>query len=250
MQAAINAAQPLTQSEKRRRDAMLQEGFGDWTRKDFQAFCRACEKYGRDDISSIATEIDGKTWEQVRAYSMVFWKRCNELADADKLISAIERGEAKMARAEAINSLLRGRVRQAVRRQLTIPYHLEHPSMSKTIRSTWTDEEDRFLIKAMSQIGYAPDSGVNPAGGVWEALKAAIDDEPAFAFDWYIRTRTLHELSKRFHKLLSLIEKEEDQLRSGAPKRKSPLGERGAKARKLTSERVAEARQSYRASHK
>lgn len=249
IQAAIDSAQPLTQSERRRRDTMLQEGFSDWTRKDFQAFCRACEKYGRKDVTSIASEVEGKTLDQIKAYSKVFWKRFGELTDSDKLLSAIERGEAKIVRAGAINNLLRTRVKQSGGKPLPIPYHLEHHNLIKALRSTWTEEEDRFLIRAMSEIGYAPDSGTNPASGVWEALKVAIDNEPSFAFDWYIRTRTVQELSKRFHKLLSLLEKEEDQLASDAPKRKAPLSEKAAKAQKSTIDRITEARRAYRASH-
>lgn len=249
MQAAINSAQPLTSSERRRRDAMLHEGFDDWNRKDFQAFCRACEKYGRKDLNAIAFEVEGKTLEQVKAYSKVFWKRFNELTDADKLLSTIERGEAKITRAEGVNNLLRARVKQSAGRSPIVPYHLEHPNLLKALRSTWTDEEDRFLISAMSEIGYAPDSVTNPTSGVWEALKIAIDNEPSFAFDWYIRTRTVLELSKRFHKLLSLIEREEDQLASSAPKRKAPTSDKASKAQKLTNERITEARRTYRATH-
>ncbi len=39
--------------------------------RDFNAFIRAMEKHGRDQISLIAQEIDGKTVEEVRSYSKV-----------------------------------------------------------------------------------------------------------------------------------------------------------------------------------
>ena len=45
---------------------MLQIGFADWNRRDFNAFVRAAEKYGRHALKEIASEIDGKTEEQVR----------------------------------------------------------------------------------------------------------------------------------------------------------------------------------------
>ena len=43
---------------------MLQIGFADWNRRDFNAFVRAAEKYGRHALKEIASEIDGKTEEQ------------------------------------------------------------------------------------------------------------------------------------------------------------------------------------------
>lgn len=44
--------------------------------RDFNAFVRACEKYGRESIPQIAAEVDGKTEEDVRAYAKVCWVRC------------------------------------------------------------------------------------------------------------------------------------------------------------------------------
>lgn len=249
-QAAIDSVRPLVDSEQRRRDAMLREGFSDWTRKDFQAFCRACERYGRKALSAIAAEVEGKTLDDVRAYSRVFWKRYNELADADKVVAAIERGEARLARADTVNEVLAKKVRSSANRPLHIPYHLDASNLVRATRATWTEDEDAFLVRAMSTIGYTSDSLSITPGGTWDALKHAIDSEPAFLFDWYIRTRTTQELSKRFHKLLSLLEREAEAASTNTPayakKRSTASGDRAAKAQKLASERISAARRAYR----
>jgi SWI/SNF-related matrix-associated actin-dependent regulator of chromatin subfamily A member 5 len=39
--------------------------------RDFGAFCRACEKYGRENLSQIAAEVEGKTEDEVRRYAQV-----------------------------------------------------------------------------------------------------------------------------------------------------------------------------------
>jgi SWI/SNF-related matrix-associated actin-dependent regulator of chromatin subfamily A member 5 len=44
---------------------LLETGFHAWTRRDFTAFTRACEKYGREGVPAIAAEVDGKTEEEV-----------------------------------------------------------------------------------------------------------------------------------------------------------------------------------------
>lgn len=59
--------------------ALSLQGFDNWTRRDFNAFIRANEKYGRHDLASIATEIEGKTEEEVTEYAGVFWDRYQEL---------------------------------------------------------------------------------------------------------------------------------------------------------------------------
>lgn len=55
------------------------KGFSTWSRRDFNSFIRACEKYGRDDIRSIASEMEGKTEEEVERYATVFKERYKEL---------------------------------------------------------------------------------------------------------------------------------------------------------------------------
>lgn len=42
------------------------QGFTNWTKRDFQQFIKANEKFGRDDIESIAREVEGKTPEEVK----------------------------------------------------------------------------------------------------------------------------------------------------------------------------------------
>lgn len=52
----------------------------------------------------------GKTPEEVREYSAVFWERCQELQDIDRIISQIDRGEAKIQRRVDIKHALDAKV--------------------------------------------------------------------------------------------------------------------------------------------
>lgn len=88
---------PLSAEEEEERNNLLQEGFGNWSRRDFSAFCRGCEKYGRNSLAQIAADMEGKTEEDVKEYATVFWKRGpKELSDWDKVIKNIEKGELKL----------------------------------------------------------------------------------------------------------------------------------------------------------
>ena len=58
--------QPLSEAEVAERDLLLESGFSNWNRRDFNAFVRAAEKHGRVAIKEIAQEIDGKTEDDVR----------------------------------------------------------------------------------------------------------------------------------------------------------------------------------------
>ena len=79
-QEKIDTAVPLNEAELAERETLFKQGFNDWSKKEFQLFCKGCEKFGRDKIREIASEVEGKTYEQVEKYAGVFWKRYQEIA--------------------------------------------------------------------------------------------------------------------------------------------------------------------------
>lgn len=88
----------------------LFQGFTNWTKRDFNQFIKANEKYGRDDIENISKDVEGKTSEEVIQYSEVFWDRCQDLQDIDRIMAQIERGEAKIQRRASIKKALDAKV--------------------------------------------------------------------------------------------------------------------------------------------
>jgi hypothetical protein len=127
------------------------QGFTNWSKRDFNQFVKACEKYGRDDVDNVAHEIEGKTPEEVlhsysvnfvqrtklvcfrslvrnsrslpplfipvcflkvRSYYEVFWERKEELQDLEKIMAQIERGEAKIQRRISIKKALDAKVQK------------------------------------------------------------------------------------------------------------------------------------------
>lgn len=91
-QRRIDESEPLTEEEIAEKEDLLTQGFTNWTRRDFNQFIKANEKYGRDDLDNIAKEVEGKTPEEVEAYADVFWERYQDLTDADRIIAQIEKG--------------------------------------------------------------------------------------------------------------------------------------------------------------
>lgn len=92
-QAKIDGAESLTEEELEERDELLNQGFKEWSKRDFAQFVKAAEKYGRADTSAIASDIGTKTEEEVSEYSKVFWNRLKELAEHERILAGIERGE-------------------------------------------------------------------------------------------------------------------------------------------------------------
>lgn len=110
-QGKIDEAEPLTEEELAEKESLLTQGFTNWSKRDFNQFIKANEKYGRDDVDNIAKEVEGKFPEEVVEYSQVFWERCHELQDIERIMSQIERGESKIQRRASIKKALDVKVR-------------------------------------------------------------------------------------------------------------------------------------------
>ncbi|CAI7837625.1 unnamed protein product, partial [Closterium sp. NIES-54] len=187
----------LTDEEQEEKLTLLNQGFKSWTRKDFNHFLRLCEKYGRADVASIAAEMEGKTEADVREYAAVFWERCTELNDWDKILRNIEKGEARIVRREEIM--------QSVRRKME---RYSNPWVELRIQygtnkgKYYTEESDRFMICMIQRLGY----------GNWDELRAAVRQSHLFKFDWFLKSRQPPELARRCDTLIRLVEKENQEL--------------------------------------
>ncbi|XP_061349131.1 ISWI chromatin-remodeling complex ATPase CHR11-like isoform X2 [Gastrolobium bilobum] len=187
---------PLTAEELEEKEHLLEEGFSSWSRKDFNAFIRACEKYGRNDIKNIASEMEGKTEEEVERYAKVFKERYKELNDYDRIIKNIERGEVRISRKDEIM--------KAIGKKLD---RYKNPWLELKIQygqnkgKLFNEECDRFMICMVHKLGY----------GNWDELKAAFRTSPLFRFDWFLKSRTTQELARRCDTLVRLVEKENQE---------------------------------------
>ncbi|TXG71780.1 hypothetical protein EZV62_000359 [Acer yangbiense] len=187
---------PLTAEELEEKERLLEDGFSTWSRRDFNTFIRACEKYGRNDIKSIALEMEGKTEEEVERYAKAFKERYKELNDYDRIIKNIERGEARISRKDEIM--------KAIGKKLD---RYKNPWMELKIQygqnkgKLYNEECDRFMMCMVHKLGY----------GNWDELKAAFRTSPLFRFDWFVKSRTTQELARRCDTLIRLVEKENQE---------------------------------------
>jgi len=217
-QERINVAVPLNEEETAERDVLLQQGFKTWNKRDFQQFCRACERFGRDDVDSISKEITDKTPEEVVLYHAAFVAKFTEIENFDSIMLAIKKGEEKIIRRAEVQKTLQikmDKYRQPFQ-QLRIQY-------GSNKGKNFTEEEDRYLVCTLHRLRFESEN-------CYERLRREVRNAPAFRFDWFIKSRTSTELQRRCTTLISLIEKEveEDIERSG----KGGGGGGGAKKRK------------------
>ena len=166
----------LTAEEEAEKDELADAGFGDWQRKHFNGYIRACERYGRDSEKEIADSglIEGKSAKEVRAYHHAFLEHHRSIKDWERIIERIEKGEAKRERLNHLQAIIDAKVKRHRRPLDTLT--LAYP----TAQRLYTAEEDRFLIVSLSTLGY----------GSWDEIKAEVRRSWMFRFDWSVHATT------------------------------------------------------------
>uniref|UniRef100_A0A0N5AGX8 SWI/SNF related, matrix associated, actin dependent regulator of chromatin, subfamily a, member 5 n=1 Tax=Syphacia muris TaxID=451379 RepID=A0A0N5AGX8_9BILA len=214
-QKKIDSAVPLTEEEQTEKAELLTQGLSNWTRREFQQFVKANEKYGRNDLENIAKEIDTKTLAEVEEYAKLFWERFEDLTDHERILATIEKGEARIQRRQSIKKALDEKIAK-----YKAPFHQLRIQYGTNKGKNYTEEEDRFMVCQLHKLGFDKDN-------VYEDLRQAVRSAPQFRFDWFIKSRTSMELQRRCNTLISLIEKEMGEVDIGGK------GKRGANAKNV-----------------
>uniref|UniRef100_A0A0G4HH50 Uncharacterized protein n=1 Tax=Chromera velia CCMP2878 TaxID=1169474 RepID=A0A0G4HH50_9ALVE len=206
---------PEVQEEKAR---LLSEGFGDWTKKEFSVFVRACEQFGRENIARIAAEVDGKTVAQVKEYAAAFWERGPRLmAGWEKIVARIQEGERRLRKHQEVAQEILQKVRQYDRPWEELKVQWVAPSKAKGAGAptggagagalkkglpqlSFTENNDRYLLNMTALLGY----------GQWDALKGFVRRDPRWRFDWFLRSRTAQDLGRRVDALVRQLRKERE----------------------------------------
>lgn len=193
----------LPKEEEEEKQRLIDESFSQWRRSDVRVLLNAAEKYGRANPTAIiaeTAELVEMDVEDVRRYWEVWQERGPELADYERCIERIEKGEARLQRTARFTEIIRRKVREAEEAGEN-PWTSLKVMPSSARNKTYTEEEDRFLVVVMDRVGY----------GNWEAIRREIRRAWQFRFDWYIKSRTAAELQKRCDQLVRYLEKEQNK---------------------------------------
>ncbi len=207
--------------------ALQAEGFPDWNKKDFKAFCASMERHGRYDFAAVARDVaneTGKDDKEIARYYAAFWTNYRRIQEWNKVLEKIMKGEKKTLRLRQIRDAIQEKIERHLEdvfgpQFATIKEGGKVPSANELIEHSWfkmkinygsgskgrayQEEEDAFLVAMMYRHGY----------GAAERIRMEIRRAWQFRFDWYFKSRNATEIQKRCDLLVKLIEKENDDIR-------------------------------------
>lgn len=182
----------FTEEDANRRNELLEQGFSDWTKREFNNFITGCENFGRENLKQIAEEVESKSLIDVKEYAIVFWQRVDTLPNGKELVEKIEQGEQNIARLSHINNVLEGKRKRISQGESAI--------FDCEVDSKFTNEEDLYLTNYLLSQGY----------GNWDALRLSFKTLPQFKFNFWVQSRTIEEIEERCDFLISCMEKIEN----------------------------------------
>lgn len=152
---------------------LLETGFKNWNKTDFNSFITGSEKFGRNNLKEIAKAV-GKDLDEVEEYHKVFWERINELSEKDKIAKQIQAGEDKIANKRYNMRLLEWKASQC--------YEIDfNPQIYTKFKSKlFSIDADRFLAQCAYRFGIKN----------MTFIKEKIRMEPMFRFDHHFRSRS------------------------------------------------------------
>jgi superfamily II DNA or RNA helicase len=189
-QPLIDGAVSWTAEDAARKERLWAQGFPSWGKKDLQTFVKACERHGRDDLEAIAGELPDKPLAEVARYAGVFWQRYSELAEHQRYLQNIERGEQRLAKMAKVRRLLRSKLRNA---RLQLDY-AGNPGRH------YTHDEDLFILRTLDRVGVGSEDA-------YEQVRRTAIRSDVFGFDWFLKTRSAVELQRRGLKLIGILER-------------------------------------------
>lgn len=193
----------LPENIAKEKKALEEQGFAYISRKDFFTFVSYLETYGKSDRPGLHKDVSaatGKTEIEIEKYANVFFKRYQELSNYSAITDKIEKGDRRVLRSKEIRDAIDAKVQRhaANSTPLTVVYGMQKGHL-------FSEEEDAFLILMLHKHGY----------GSFDQIRAEILKAPEFLFDWFIKSRTIAEIQRRCDVLVRIIEKENNEYKSG-----------------------------------
>ena len=180
----------LTVEEKDEINQLNSHCFRHWKRSEFLLFVRGIVDYGREDFTNIAQMVETKTQEEIKEYSLVFFKNMKKLKTYRKIHNEIARSERDRWQEKEMVQILN----EACQGNNTSLFDILLENRGK---EEFSLQEDKALLYHTYVCGY----------NNWVQIRYALINDENLIFNWYLKSRTLEEIQYRIELLVKRIKK-------------------------------------------
>ncbi|UYV80458.1 SMARCA5 [Cordylochernes scorpioides] len=196
-QQSIDNAEPLTEEEELKKAELLKEGFSTWNKREYMAFFKAIRKYRKDDYAAFAADVQTKTEREIAQYAAVFWEKCSEFPDYERIRQIADKTEEKYTKRKLQYDLLAKKMTEAG----NCFNRLKIRSGASRSKLSWTMDQDRYLLHTLHSLGYTLDLD-------GQLIREHLLRQCYQSFDYTLKTRTAEQVKDRCAILLNNLEKE------------------------------------------
>lgn len=200
LEQEIKLSQPLTAHEEKQMEELKSEGLVNWTKLEYRKYITAIQRHGRDAYALICNDLkSGKTVEEVKEYSEVFWENIDKVENHEKIVANIKQEERKIAKLFKQQEILRIKVSSYndPLKELVIKY----PASASLAKRTYSEEQDRFFLTMLLKYGIFD-------AQAYEKIRLDIRKNPAFYTDFAFINRSAVDIQRRCVTLLQYLENE------------------------------------------
>ena len=191
----ININDGLNDDEYNEMKNILNSGFPNWEKKEYETVIYCLDLYNKNDYESIAKNIPGKTLNEVKNYLEAFWERINELSDGQRILKNMEKKE-KLEKQKNLSQALISKKCENIEDGEYEDIKIAFPTSNH--QNEYSYEEDQYLIYITNKYGY----------GNWEEIMKVIKTSEDLLFNYFLKSINKIEIQKRVDYLVKIIEKE------------------------------------------
>ena len=173
-------------------------GFINWDKREYDVFINYLEKNGAQgsSLDELVELIETKTKDEISEYLKAFWTRAKDLPDGSRLLKNIEKKNKASQQKELSQKLISLKIKKS-KAESWETVNIIYP-INANRHAEYSHEEDNFLIWLSYTHGY----------GNWDSILKEIRLSDDFMFNYFLKSRSASDLSKRMEYLIKVLQRE------------------------------------------
>jgi SWI/SNF-related matrix-associated actin-dependent regulator of chromatin subfamily A member 5 len=185
----------FTQEDEDLRERLLNQGFKDWSKKDFSRLCESLKTIKVNDYEELSKYIKGKKPKEIELYLSHLLPNINKIKGGLKIQARIDQVEAESKKIEGYHIKIKSLFEDYISKSNNLWENISIESKLTKLddESEFFLNEKKYLLCMLFKFGY----------GNWSQIKFHIMNDPKVQFSLSLHLKSVDEIKNECIKLLS-----------------------------------------------